>query len=167
MNHRSAEIFIVIITIASGIGLASIGANGCGLEVCGDGGVCSLTGSLSNDGGVATGGSAAAHPIVSDLKYSPDTATVGQKTTVNGSVTFEAPNGNVTLLGLAITLPDGTSQDLPKIEVKDAAGLKKGWTSFVFYLVPPAAGTYDFEVWLVDADGNESNRLTGKVGAEP
>lgn len=107
-----------------------------------------------------------AAPEISDLVYTPKTAAVGALLTVNGTLNFEDPDGDVTQVGFRGQAPDGkwTPETLAAVQTPSAQ--TRGSATFAAGLLPPSAGTYRFEVWLVDDKGNESNALTGEVEAQ-
>lgn len=105
-------------------------------------------------------------PTIDDLQYTPRTVPVGQTTTVSGSFAFVDEDANVTLLGLELVLPSGARQALGTVAINGAQGVPSSTATFQLNIQPPSAGAYGFEVWLVDADGNASNRLAGGLTAQ-
>ena len=105
-------------------------------------------------------------PEISSLSYSPDTATVGETITIAGTVDFVDDDGDLDLLGLTAVDPNGVASDLPMSEIQGVAGTTEGTIGIQMFLVMNTAGTYEFELFVVDAEGNESNRLAGTVQAQ-
>ncbi|HVH47447.1 MAG TPA: hypothetical protein VM925_34165 [Labilithrix sp.] len=110
--------------------------------------------------------STGAAPTISDLTYGPNETNVGQSTLVSGELVFEDVDGDVAELALEVRVP-GTDvpQALPRQSTK-ANGTQNGKVAIVVSLAPPVVGDYEFVVYLVDAKGNESNRLTGVIQAK-
>ena len=102
-------------------------------------------------------------PTASALTYSPDTIPGGQQSAINGTLHFEDPDADLTQLGASVTLPDGTVQELPLTALQGYAGQSTGQVTMTLAIVPPVAGTYGFEVWLIDAQAHASNRLQGTL----
>ena len=105
-------------------------------------------------------------PRISGLTYDPATIPVGSPTTITGTLTFEDPDGDVARFGLAVTPPGGESQELPKVDIANAQGVKRSPTQVAFFVQPQVPGPHEFEVYVVDAEGHESNRLAGRLAAE-
>lgn len=114
---------------------------------------------------LVTIGCAGDPPSISNLSLVPDRVTVGESTQVNGGLDFADPDGDIEELFFALSIndsePEQTSQDVP-----EATDFTDGRMAFILMLTPPAVGLIDVEVWLVDADGSESNHLTTQVTAE-
>jgi len=102
-------------------------------------------------------------PTITALTYSPDAIPAAQQSAIHGTLQFEDPDADLTQLGAAVTLPDGTVQDLPLTGLKGYAGQATGQVTLTLAIVPPVAGTYGFEVWVIDAEDHASNRLQGTL----
>ncbi|MGE0870745.1 MAG: hypothetical protein AB7P03_19420 [Kofleriaceae bacterium] len=105
-------------------------------------------------------------PAISDLTYSPDTWTVGQQTLISGTLAFHDPDADVEKIGFELRLPGGATQPVSPGPTPGTSGRTDAGVSFAIGVVPPAAGAYSFEVWLIDEAGNESNRLSGTANAQ-
>lgn len=117
--------------------------------------LCLPAGGCSEDGGDT--------PTISALSYGPDTIPVGVQSAIQGTLRFEDPDADLTQLGAAVTLPDGSVQALPLTALQGYAGQAAGQVTLTLALVPPVAGRYGFEVWVVDAQEHASNRLRGTL----
>jgi len=104
-------------------------------------------------------------PSISNLTLSPDVVPAGTSTQVSGSVDFSDPDGDVEELVFSLAMNGETPGEASQ-EVPTAAGLEQGTVAFILLLQPPETGTVDIGVWLVDADGSESNHLSTSVTAE-
>jgi hypothetical protein len=104
-------------------------------------------------------------PSISNLQLAPATLTAQAQNAMTGSLAFVDPDADVTDLGIEIELPDGSRQSLPLTDVRDSAGTPEGTIQISLAIVPPAAGTYRFELWLEDAKGYPSNRLEASAQA--
>lgn len=102
-----------------------------------------------------------ASPEISNLAYSPATLTAGQQAMIAGTFGFDDPDGDLDTLGAEVVMPDGTRQAFAKTDVRNVGATTEGTLSWAMYVVPPAAGSYQLELWVTDIDGNASNRLTG------
>lgn len=102
-----------------------------------------------------------ASPEIASLTYSPESLTVGQQTTITGTFTFDDPDGDLDELGAEVVMPGGARQAFPMTDVRNVATTTEGTITWAMVVVPPAAGAYQLELWVTDADGNASNRLTG------
>jgi hypothetical protein len=127
--------------------------------------ICALIGSCStsNDSDTTTptqpSGSA---PIISDLSCAPTAATTNQgggALTVTCSFNFSDPDKDVKTV--RTTNPNGSTTDT-SVQIQ-ASGLAAGSLSAGVVADTTKAQTYTFQIWLIDAAGNESNKLTGSV----
>lgn len=105
-------------------------------------------------------------PEISALSYQPDTATVGETVTIAGTLDFADEDGDLDLIAITAIDPDGIVSDLPPTMIQGVDGMTSGTIGIQVFLVVSKAGTYDFDLFVVDADGNESNRLSGVVEAQ-
>ncbi|MGE0870746.1 MAG: hypothetical protein AB7P03_19425 [Kofleriaceae bacterium] len=104
-------------------------------------------------------------PEISDLAFSPAIWPVGQTSAVNGSVAVHDLDGDVKQLGMVIRHPDGTERSLPLANVPANDGTADTKISIVLAMMPSEPGHYTFDIWVIDALGHESNRLTGEADA--
>ena len=99
---------------------------------------------------------------ISNLQYSP--AIVGIKLyspsyTITGTINFMDANGGIVKLRLSTSAGGDTT-----ISITEGAGVTSGTLTGIFEFVRPALPMqYNFEVWVIDAKGKESNKLTGTV----
>jgi hypothetical protein len=105
-------------------------------------------------------------PTISTLTYGPDTIAPGVQSTISGTLSFADPDADLTQLGVALTLPDGHVQQLPLTTLQGYTGQAAGQVTLTLALVPPSAGAYAFEVWVLDAQDHASNRLSGTLHVE-
>jgi hypothetical protein len=105
-------------------------------------------------------------PEISSLSYSPETTGVGQTATISGTIEFVDDDGDLELLGLTAIDPGGLQSDLPMSQIQGVAGTTEGTIGIQVFLVTSMVGTYQFEIFVVDAEGNESNRLAGTLEAQ-
>ena len=95
---------------------------------------------------------------IRDFSLAPDAVPVGKVSTLTGSVTFDAPDADVTELAADVTLPSGAVQSLPRSDVPSAQGLKSGPLAVALLLGPPAPGAYVITLRLVAWDGGRRIR---------
>lgn len=117
----------------------------------------------SGDDSPETSGTA---PIIADLSYTPSTVKVGEQSVIQGRLAFEDADADVTELAVELrSSAAGTAQAMPR-QKTNSTGIAKGELQLVLVVAAPAAGDYEFSVHLVDAQGHESNRLSGTLHAE-
>jgi hypothetical protein len=104
-------------------------------------------------------------PSISNLQLAPTTLTAHAQNAMTGSLAFVDPDADVTDLGIELELPDGSRQPLPLTDVRDSAGTTEGTIQISLAIVPPAAGDYQFDLWLEDAKGHASDRLQASAQA--
>lgn len=97
-------------------------------------------------------------PIISNLSYSPATATqqAGGTTMINGTFDFSDAGGDVA--AMRITSSGGIDTTAPTPQL---AGATDGTAIGQIVVSTDQVGKYTFEVWVVDSRGSNSNRLTG------
>ena len=105
-------------------------------------------------------------PTISNLVFSPSAVTVGQQTTISGTLAFADPDGDLVDLGVELTLPDQSKQALPMTPLQNVGTMTDGSVAWSLFVAPPAAGAYGLALWLVDEGGHESNRLAGTLQAQ-
>ncbi len=123
-----------------------------------------LAGCASSDGDATQ---PAAAPIsISNLELTPKSIPVGSVSALTGTVDFQAPDGNVREIAAEVTLPNGSSQTLPRAPVQAATGKTSGPVAVALALGPPGAGKYVITVRLVDDRGGTSNAVSADVEAK-
>jgi hypothetical protein len=105
-------------------------------------------------------------PMISNLTFSPAALTVGQQTTVSGTIAFTDPDGDLDQLGAELTLPDQSKQTLPLTDLQNVGTMTDGSIAWALIVVLPAAGAYHLELWITDLDGHASNRLEASATAQ-
>jgi hypothetical protein len=121
--------------------------------------VLGLIGIVGSGGGGGGGLTTPAHaPSISNFSYSPASAlkTAGGAVTITGSVNFTDDGGDIAALRL--TSSGGADVTVP---VTGASGVKTGTGMGSFVVSLDTLGRYSFDIWLVDSEGSESNRLSG------
>jgi len=110
-------------------------------------------------------GAASSPPAIDQLVYDHNPIAVGKQANLSGSFTFADSSGDARELNVTVQLPSGQSQALPASPIAGAAGQKSGTLTFALTVIPPVAGHYGFELWIVDG-GEASNHLTGSFDAQ-
>jgi hypothetical protein len=105
-------------------------------------------------------------PTISNLTFSPSSLSVGQQTTVSGTLAFSDPDGDLDQIGVEVTLPDQTKQTVPMTNVQNVGAMTEGTLSWAVIITPPAAGTYRLSLWITDAVEHESNHLDAVATAQ-
>lgn len=98
---------------------------------------------------------------ISNLKYSPSKKPYKVSEAsflMNGTVDFSNASGGVASIRLAIS--SGVNDTFPVPANTETNGTLSG--SFQIG-TPKVAGTYNFQIWLVDNKGNSSNKLSGAI----
>jgi hypothetical protein len=106
-------------------------------------------------------------PTISDLTSTTSTMTVGQQTTVAGTLRFDDPDGDLALLAGEIRMPDATTHALQSTDARGVGSLSTGTLGWQMLVIPPMAGTYTLTLWLTDEEGNESNHVETTAIATP
>jgi hypothetical protein len=135
----------------------------CTQSDCAEGETGCIEGDVGEDQDAGQGGGSA--PVISDLAYDPKTGTAGTQVNISGNFNFTDADGDVAKVASGATPPGGAFQEGPVAEIA-GAGKTQGQAMFLLALLPQVAGEYTFEVWLIDAAGNASNRLSGSVMVE-
>lgn len=109
-------------------------------------------------GGGGAGGQSPA-PIVTNLRYTPESTTASSADiAVSGSLKFTS---SVDLVSLKISDSDGNTSISP---ISGISGLRSGTISVPSASVKGApARNYTFNISLVDSNGSESNKLVGQI----
>lgn len=123
--------------------------------------IATLLAGCSDDDASEASGTA---PQIADLSYTPTTLKVGAQAIVQGRIAFEDADADVAELTIELRTAAGTQAMKP--QKTNTTGIAKGELQLVLVVTPPAAGDYDFSVYVIDAQGHASNRLTGTVHAE-
>lgn len=115
-------------------------------------------------GGGGGGGNAGNAPVIANLRYAPGFAQLnagGGTVTVTGSVDFTDPDGDVSSVVIETFDPAGQPLGSTTTPVPGAAGLRSGTVTVSVLAPTTVAGDFTFQVFVADATGRTSNRLTG------
>lgn len=104
-----------------------------------------------------------AAPKISDLTLSPLEVEVNKQVAISGTLTIDDPDGDVAQVGVDATDGSGRKQSLPKTPAQGASGVKQGQIAVALAFGTNVAGSYELSFFVVDAKGNESNRLAATV----
>ncbi len=113
------------------------------------------SGSFDGGGGTPTGPSNI--PVISNLEFSPQTATVGQgggAITITGRINFVDVGGNIT------TVLVSSNNLILSTTIQNISGQQSGVITFTVIISTATAGVYSIQVWVVDNQGSESNKLS-------
>ncbi len=111
-------------------------------------------------GGGGGGGEANHAPVISNLRFSPTSATFrqgGGSVTVTGYIDFTDSGGDLSI-GRLTSPAAGVDITIP---ITGISGQTSGTIYGVFNVSTESIGTYTFEVWVIDSKGNNSNKLSG------
>ena len=107
-----------------------------------------------------------APPTLVDVTLDKTEIAVGALETVKITISYSDPDGDVAKLGEQLVTPSGTSQAPNVLDLPEAAGQKEGTHALAFQIAAPAAGEAQVSFWLVDAQGNESEKVTRTISAK-
>jgi hypothetical protein len=102
-------------------------------------------------------------PEIRALTLGATTNPVGDEEAIHGVFEFSDADGDAESIAFEVLLPDGTVQVLPPQAVQGLDNQPLGTVSFSLSYSRDGMGRYEVTVWLVDAQGLESNRLTGTI----
>ena len=97
-------------------------------------------------------------PVISNLFFSPESVNVGQGeiVTVNVNIDFSDAEGDITTLRVSSAgVMDVTTP------ITGMNGQTSGTINGVITFLADTAGTYPFEIWVIDSEGHSSNKLEG------
>ncbi len=120
---------------------------------------------IASCGGGGGGGGESIHPpSISKLKFSPSTALQASNGTIiiTGTIDFADAGGDVS----ALHMVSSAGADLT-IETPSLSGITGGAVVGELIVSVNAIGKYTFEVWMTDAQGSVSNRLSGTFEVLP
>jgi len=119
-------------------------------------GICLWLAACGGDGGGSP-------PEIQTLTLAATTNPMGNDEAIHGVFEFEDPDGDAASIAFEVLLPDGTLEALPPQTMDSLEHLKRGTVSFSLTYSRDTMGRYEVTVWLLDAQGLESNRLTGTI----
>ena len=113
-------------------------------------------------GGGGGGGEQSIAPVISNLQYSPQSVEAGSgSVNVTGRIDFKTDIDIATLM-----LSDSRGGEY-SVQISGSAGIKSGYINVPENsLLTDPAGLYIFNVWLIDASGKNSNKLTGTIDVD-
>ena len=98
-------------------------------------------------------------PVIRELQLTPDSAVVGERTTITGMVKFEDLDGDVASIRVEVR----GSKKLAQSTALRVAGAKSGTAAFTLQLTPAKAGVQSVIVTVQDQGENLSNKLSGTI----
>jgi len=102
-------------------------------------------------------------PVLSELSMSSSTLMAGSLGTISGQFRFRDPEGDALELNAKVITADGVEYPFAPFAPASLAGIVDGTITFELQINLPAPGTYTVELWLRDADGNDSNTLSAPI----
>lgn len=124
---------------------------------------CSGGGSSGGGGALGGGGNSSTLPTISNLSYSPNSATQSANgtVTVNGSINFADSGGDLSTFNVTILDANGQQLSATSSPIPGASGQTSGTLSGSFLVSIGNVGTFRFRVSVTDRSGSTSNELTG------
>jgi hypothetical protein len=80
---------------------------------------------------------------------------------IYGAFEFSDADGDADLIMYEVVLPDDTTRVIGPDKVPGLYNRSRGTVTFSLRFPRDPAGMYEVTVWLLDAEGLESNRLSG------
>ncbi|MFH1808187.1 MAG: hypothetical protein ABIJ09_05560 [Pseudomonadota bacterium] len=102
-------------------------------------------------------------PVISDLQYAPPEVQTYQQFDVLGSFWFVDGDADSERVQFRYTFPDGRVENQDPVDVEQAMNRTEGEASFVIHTQVAEAGSYRFEITLLDRAGHASNALGGPI----
>ena len=106
-------------------------------------------------------------PVISNFMPNGNALRVNEPGTIDGTFDFVDPDGDVVWLNVELTVPGGARGRLPRAELQGLDGTTSDTITWVLFLQPMVTGSFDYELWLTDDGGNDSNRLGGRFESLP
>jgi hypothetical protein len=103
-------------------------------------------------------------PTISDLAVDASGVRIDEPSLVLLNFSFEDPDGDLDMV--TISLQAGGEAQEVQAPIEGAADVTEGEVPAAMAVQIAAAGTYSFGLWVVDAEGNESNHLDGEYVVE-
>lgn len=105
-------------------------------------------------------------PKLVDVTLDKAEIAVGALETLKIAVTYSDADGDVAKLGEQLVAPSGTSQSPNVIDLPEASGQKEGTHALALQIAAPTVGEANVSFWLVDQQGNESEKVTRTITAK-
>ncbi len=105
-------------------------------------------------------------PKIVDVTLDKTEIAVGKLETVKVTIAYADADADITKVGQQLVSPSGTSQSPNVLDIGEASGQKEGTHAFALQIAAPAAGDANVSFWLVDAQGNESEKVTRTISAK-
>ena len=101
-------------------------------------------------------------PVISNLVYNPHIVTINMSTPsfyVSGAIDFRNASNGVSKLRLTNSGGADITMDLSAYDWGSSGQIGAAFE----FIMPPDPVTHTFEIWIVDGNGNSSNKLSGSV----
>jgi hypothetical protein len=86
---------------------------------------------------------------------------------ISGTVNYSDPDGDISQSQFDLVAPSGMAQTSSLVPISDVTQGPLGMVDFTINFTPMEVGLYHFDVWIVDLQGRESNRLQGPIRVSP
>lgn len=106
-------------------------------------------------------------PSIRMLEYSPNAASQGVMASISGMVNYTDSDGDISQSQFDLVAPSGMAQTSSLIPIANVNQGPLGMVDFTIDFTPLEVGVYHFDVWIVDLQGRESNRLQGPIRVSP
>ena len=112
---------------------------------------------------LACGGSTGNTPSISNLAYSPQSATAGASTVFAMTFDFDSTADVTTIEFELLNSPAGPSKTPQDFAITGAQGVRNGTINAQLDITFNTSGTYEFGIDVLDANAKASNQLTGVI----
>lgn len=112
---------------------------------------------------LACGGGASGSPAISNLVYTPQSATAGTDTIFDMTFDFDTQADITTIEFELLNSPAGPSKTPQDFPINGAAGVRNGSIDAKIDVTFQTPGTYEFGLDVLDANHKASNQVTGVI----
>jgi hypothetical protein len=102
-------------------------------------------------------------PYLRDLKYTPNAALVNVEATISGMVAYSDPDNDISQTVLELYPPTGMPIISPRLPIENVGQGVVGNVTFNLKFTPMMPGVWKFNIFIIDLQDQESNRLEGIV----
>jgi len=102
-------------------------------------------------------------PSISNLAYSPQSATAGASTVFAMTFDFDTSADVTTIEFELLNSPAGPSKTPQDFAINGAQGVRNGTINAQLDITFQTPGTYEFGIDVLDANAKASNQLTGVI----
>jgi hypothetical protein len=102
-------------------------------------------------------------PYIRDLKYSPNAGLLGKESTISGSVAYSDVDNDISQTVVELFNPGGVPLISPRTPIENVGQGVIGNVQFTIKHTFDVTGTWRFNVFLIDLQEHQSNKLDGII----